>query len=67
MKLMKKAICIVSPLLLVSCIVFFLSHKTYYKYNHWLIIEHSYNEVVKRYGEFDCEYRSKKEYFIRGR
>lgn len=66
MKIKKKAICIVlSLLLLSSCIVFFLSHKTYYKYNDWWIIGRSYDEVVKRYGEFDCEYGSEKGYYIK--
>lgn len=64
MKIKKKAICIVLALLLVSCVMFFLSHKTYYKYNDWWIIGRSYDEVVKRYGEFDCEYGLEKGYYI---
>lgn len=54
---------IVALLLLLGCI-YRISHSTYYKYNNWLIIGSSYNEVEKIYGEFDMEYSNKKGYYI---
>ncbi len=56
MKKRKKFIYIVIFLLLLSsCVVFFMSHETCLKYNDWWIIGRSYDEIVKRYGEFDYD------------
>lgn len=61
----KKVICIVLfVLLLSSCVASFLSHSTYYKYNDWWIIGRSYDEIVKRYGEFDYDNGREKGYYI---
>ena len=65
MKNRKKVIHIVIFLLLLSsCVVFFVSHRTYLKYNDWCIIGRSYDEIVERYGEFDRDYIGMRGYYI---
>lgn len=47
-------VCILVLIVLVS--LYLLSHKTSIKYNDWLVVGHSYQQVKARYGEFDIEY-----------
>ena len=44
-------------------ILFWASHKTYYKYNEWWIVGKSEEEIVERYGEFDKSWGKSKAYF----
>ena len=45
-------------------ILFWASHKTYYKYNEWWIVGKSEEEIVERYGEFDKKWGKSKAYYI---
>ena len=61
----KKVIVIISVLALFTFSgLYFLSHKTSLKYNDWLVVGHSYQEVKERYGEFDIKYEHSVAYRI---
>lgn len=39
--------------LLLSVIIYYMSHSTYYKYNDWSILQSNIHMVEQKYGEFD--------------
>lgn len=53
-KLIFSLICIL--ILIVLMCLYLLSHKTSLKYNDWLVVGHSNQEVKERYGDFDIEF-----------
>ena len=44
---------IISVIFLSLTILFICSHKTYYKYNDWVILRNTIYQVQEMYGEFD--------------
>lgn len=62
----KKKICavIVIILLIILCVLFFISHKTNIRYNDWLVLGHTFQDVEQKYGEFDLDYGRKKAYCL---
>ena len=51
-------------MLIVLICINLLTHKTSLKYNDWLVVGHSYQEVKERYGDFDIEYEHSVAYQI---
>lgn len=43
-------------ILLTAAVIFICSHKTYYRYNDWAILNHNIHMVQQHYGEFDLGY-----------
>ncbi|MDE5565047.1 MAG: hypothetical protein K2I93_07810 [Oscillospiraceae bacterium] len=49
----RPAVLILNCILLIAFAIFLCSHKTYYKYNDWAILNSNIYMVREKYGEFD--------------
>ncbi len=49
----RPVVLILNCILLIAFVLFLCSHKTYYKYNDWAVLDHNIYMIREKYGEFD--------------